>query len=74
MSNVFYKGVHLSSPILQINQTFDTMSVIIDALHAWSEGTSGLKFLTKKGSVLSKLKVKTSTFFRFVRAGFGLST
>ncbi|CAN8021634.1 unnamed protein product [Ixodes persulcatus] len=40
----------------QINQTFDTMSVIIDALHAWSEGTSGLKFLTKKGSVLSKLK------------------
>ncbi|CAN7937253.1 unnamed protein product [Ixodes hexagonus] len=40
----------------QINKTFDSMSVIIDALHAWSEATAGLKFLTKKDSVLSKLK------------------
>ncbi|XP_077515142.1 uncharacterized protein LOC144125532 isoform X2 [Amblyomma americanum] len=40
----------------EVNKTFDSMSTIIDALHAWSEGTIGLKFLTKENGPVIKLK------------------
>lgn len=40
----------------EVNKTFESMSFIIDALHVWSEGTIGLKFLTKENGPVTKLK------------------
>ncbi|KAL3223908.1 hypothetical protein MRX96_026983 [Rhipicephalus microplus] len=40
----------------EVNKTFESMSSIIDALHVWSEGTIGLKFLTKENGPVTKLK------------------
>ncbi|XP_064455881.1 phospholipid-transporting ATPase ABCA1-like isoform X2 [Ornithodoros turicata] len=40
----------------QLNKTFDSMSVIIDALYIWGQGTSGLKFLIEEDGALTKLK------------------